>query len=135
MIAALQLNRPHVIDGLWLMMLTGMRRSDLVALTWGEVGEHAIIRTALKKSRGRRRRAMIPLIPKTVRLPNELRMRVRESGVDTVLVNSLGRSWPAASFGQAFSEVQITPTSSIQDRPNSISPVAQRTCMTARAPL
>lgn len=106
MLAALQLNRPHVIDGLWLALLTGMRRSDLVALTWAEVGEHAIVRTARKKSRGRRRRAVIPFIPETVQLLNELRGRDRAADVDTVLVNSLGRPWTPASFGQAFHEVR-----------------------------
>lgn len=48
-VSALKLNRPHVIDGLWLAALTGMRRADLVGLTFAEVGEHAIVRMALRK--------------------------------------------------------------------------------------
>jgi integrase len=101
-LAAIALNRPHVIDGLWLGALTGMRRADAVGLTWAEVGEHAIVRVAGKKSRGRRRRAVIPLIPETEQLLAELRTRHRAEGVDTVLVNSWGRPWTPTSFTQAF---------------------------------
>lgn len=104
--SAIALNRPHVIDGLWLACLTGMRRADLVGLTWSEVGEHAIVRTARKKSRGRRRRAVVPIIPETAQLLSELRSRPRDTGVETVLVNSLGRAWTPGSFTQAFNQVR-----------------------------
>jgi integrase len=66
--SAIALNRPHVIDGLDLAAVTGMRRADLVAVTLDEVSDHAIVRTARKKSRGRRRRAVIPLILESRRL-------------------------------------------------------------------
>jgi integrase len=104
--SAIAMNRPHLIDGLWLACLTGMRRADVVGLTWAEVGEHAIVRTARKRSRGRRRRAVIPLIPETVQLLEEMRTRPRETGVDTVLVNPAGKSWAAASFTARFNEVR-----------------------------
>lgn len=92
-VAALQLNCPHAIDAIWLAWLTGLRRADLVALTWDQVGEHAIMRTAQKKSRGKRRRAVVPIIPALRQLLAELRTRDRAEGVDTVLVNSKGRPW------------------------------------------
>ena len=92
-VAALQLNRPNAIDAIWLACLTGLRRADLVALTWNQVGEHAIIRTAQKKSRGKRRRAVVPIIPALRDLLAELRTRHRQDGVNTVLVNSQGKPW------------------------------------------
>jgi integrase len=104
--SAIALNRPHLIDGLWLASLTGMRRADLVGLKWSEVGEHAIVRTARKKSRGRRRRAVVPLIPETVRFLEELRARPRDTGVETVLVNSLGRAWTPGSFTAGFNQIR-----------------------------
>lgn len=92
-VAALQLNRPHAIDAVWLACLTGLRRADLVALTWDQVGEHAIMRTAQKKSRGKRRRAVVPIIPALRELLAELRTRHRAEGVNNVLVNSHGKPW------------------------------------------
>lgn len=104
--SALALNRPHVIDGIWLACLTGLRRADLIGLTFREVTDHAIVRVAAKRSRGRRRRAVVPLMPETKRLLDELRGRKREQGVDTLLVNSRGRPWLPGSFTQAFNEVR-----------------------------
>ncbi|HVQ09560.1 MAG TPA: tyrosine-type recombinase/integrase [Allosphingosinicella sp.] len=105
-LSALALNRPHVIDGLDLANVTGMRRGDLIGVTFDEVSDHAIVRTARKKSRGRRRRAVIPLIPESRRLIAELRTRHREPGVNTLLVNSLGRPWTAGSFTAAFNQIR-----------------------------
>jgi len=105
-LAAIALHRPQVIDGLWLGALTGRRRSDAVGLTWGEVGEHAIVRVAGKKSRGRRRRAVIPLIPETDQLLAELRGRHRLPGVEAVLFYSQGRPSTPGSFTQAFNEAR-----------------------------
>jgi integrase len=105
--SALMLGLPHVIDVLALASLTGFRRADLAALKWSEVGEHAIVRTALKKSRGRRRRATVPIIPPLAQLLAELRTRPRAAGVDTVLVNSFGRPWGSpVSLGDRFGEVR-----------------------------
>lgn len=106
-LAAITLNRPHVMDGMYLASLTGMRRTDLVDLHWNEVGDHAIVRTAQKKSRGRRRRAVIPILLEAEGLLAELRTRTRRPGVNTVLVTSTGRPWGSpASFTQAFGEVR-----------------------------
>lgn len=104
--AAMALNRIEVLDALDLASATGMRRGDLVAVTLGEVGPHAIVRTARKKSRGRRRRAVVPLIPETRRLIEELKTRPRLPGVTTLLVNSEGRPWTPGSLTQAFNQVR-----------------------------
>lgn len=91
--SAAELNRPLVTDAVRLACLTGFRKADLVALTWAQVGEHAIARTAQKMSRGKRRRAVVPIIAPLRELLGELRSRTRAPGVDTVLVNSLGKPW------------------------------------------
>lgn len=96
----------RITDGLRLAMLTGLRRSDLVGLEWKEVGEHAIVRVANKRSRGKRRRAVVPLIPAAQDLLAELRTRHRAEGVETVLVNSEGRPWLAASYSMQFNQAR-----------------------------
>jgi integrase len=64
---------------------------------------HAIVRTALKRSRGRRRRAAVPIIPELAALLERLRARPRKPGVETVLVNSFGRPWGSpVSLGDRF---------------------------------
>jgi integrase len=75
----------HVNDGVRLACLTGLRRADLVALTWAEVGDKAIVRLALKSARRKRRKAGIPMIA-------ELR---------ALLVNSFGRPWTGDGFGNS----------------------------------
>lgn len=105
--AAMALNRIEVVDALDLANVTGLRRGDLATLDLDtEVTEHAIVKTALKKSRGRRRRAVVPLIPESRRLLAELRTRPRLPGVTTALVNSFGRPWTPASLTQAFNQVR-----------------------------
>jgi hypothetical protein len=104
--SAMALNRIEALDALDLANATGLRRADLAAATLDEVGEHALVRTALKKSRGRRRRAVVPLIPDSRRLIAELATRPREPGVRTLLVNSLGRPWTPGSLTQAFNQVR-----------------------------
>jgi integrase len=104
--AAMALNRIEVLDALDLASVTGMRRGDLVAVNDGEVSEHAIVRTARKRSRGRRRRAVVPLIPESRRLIAELLTRPRLPGVNTLLVNSEGRPWTPGSLTQAFNQVR-----------------------------
>ena len=103
---AIELEREHIIDGLWLAALTGLRRADLVTLTFDHIGEFAVTKTALKKSKGRRRRATIPMTPALEALLAELRGRHRAEGVDTVLVNSFGRPWSGDGFGGSFNRVR-----------------------------
>lgn len=96
----------HVLDGLRLAALTGLRREDIVTLTWAEVGEHAIEKVALKRSKGKRRRVTMPRIPALDALLEELRTRFRKEGVSTVLVNSFGEPWSGDGFGGSFNRVR-----------------------------
>ena len=66
-----------------LAALAGLRLSDLVSLTWDHLGEIAIIKTALKKSRGKRRKAIVPMTDELEKLLEELRTRKRKEGVNT----------------------------------------------------
>lgn len=100
-----ELELMQVMDGLRLAAVTGLRREDLVTLTWAQVGQFAIVKRALKKSRGKRRRAIIPQTPQLELVLSDLRTRARKDGVETVLVNSLGQSWTANSFGGSFSRM------------------------------
>ena len=104
--AAIKEERPHIVDGLRLAAETGLRRADLVSLTWSHLGEIAIVKTALKRSRGRKRRAVVPLTDSLQALLAELRTRYRAEGVDHVLVNSLGRPWSGDGFGGSFNRIR-----------------------------
>ena len=97
--AAVAANRTALYDGLRLAAATGMRLADLVSLTWDQVCETAIVKRALKKSRGKRRTATVPMTNALELLLAELRTRKRKEGVDTVLVNERGWPWTAAGFG------------------------------------
>ncbi|OYY72416.1 tyrosine-type recombinase/integrase [Sphingomonas sp. 28-63-12] len=90
-----------VIDGVRLACLTGLRRADLVALTWAEIGERAIVRKALKSSKGKRRTATVPIVGELRTLLAMLRTRPRSAGVETVLVNSHGQPWTGDGFGNS----------------------------------
>lgn len=97
---------PQLYDGLRLAALTGLRRADLVSLTWQHLGEFAIVKTALKKSRGKRRKAVIPMTGDLEKLLAELKERPRAEGVDTILVNSRGRPWTAGGFTGSFNLIR-----------------------------
>ena len=99
-------DRIHVLDGLRLAALTGLRREDLVTLTWDEVGEFAITKLALKRSKGKRRRVTMPRIPALNDLLEELKSRFRGPGVETVLVNSFGKPWSGDGFGGSFNRIR-----------------------------
>jgi integrase len=105
-LTAIELQKLHVYDGLRLAALTGLRRSDLVSLTWDHLGDVAIVKTALKKSRGKRYKVTIPITDPLEKLLAELRTRFRKDGVNTVLVNSSGRSWTGDGFGGSFNTVR-----------------------------
>jgi integrase len=96
----------HVLDAVRLAALTGLRREDLTTLTWGEVQENAIVKTAAKVSRGRRRRVTIPRLGVLDDLLQELRSRVRSDGVNSVLVNSRGNPWTPDGLNSAFNSVR-----------------------------
>lgn len=103
--SAMILDLPQAIDIVDLADLTGFRAADLAAVTFAEEGPEAIVRRALKRSRGRRRRAAIPKLPALEGLIDDLRSRPRQPGVDTLLVNSRGLPWSADSLSQAVSRV------------------------------
>lgn len=103
---AIELEREHLIDGLWLAALTGLRRADLVSLTFDHVGEFAVSKVALKKSRGKRRKATIPMTEQLAEFLAEMRTRQRADGVNTVLVNSFGRPWSGDGFGGSFNRIR-----------------------------
>lgn len=103
--SALMLFRPLLVDCLFLAAWTGMRLADLAKVTFAEVGQEAIVRKASKKSRGRRRRAAVPILPQLRDLIEELRTRPRAAGVETLLVNSHGKAWSADALGKRFGEV------------------------------
>ena len=104
--AAKALGRPQIGDGLRLAALTGLRRADLVSLTWASVSEFAVEKLALKRSAGKRRRMLMPKIPALDALLDELRGRPRRPGVETVLTNSFGKPWNADGFGGSFNRVR-----------------------------
>src|SRR5690606_16974873 len=104
--AARKANKAWIIDGLRLAALTGLRLADLVTLTFDQVGEFAISKTALKKSRSKRRRVIIPMTKRLRQLLEDLRTRHREAGVNTVHVNSFGRPWTAGGFGGSFDDIR-----------------------------
>lgn len=103
---ALEQGKNHIVDGLRLAALTGLRREDLVTLKWSDVGEFAISKLALKRSQGRRRRVTVPRVPALDDLLEELRTRFRKDGVETVLVNSLGEAWSGDGFGGSFNRIR-----------------------------
>lgn len=103
---AIELEREHLIDGLWLASLTGLRRADLVSLTFDHVGEFAVSKVALKKSKGKRRKATIPMTEQLAEFLAEMRTRERAEGVNTVLVNSFGRPWSGDGFGGSFNRIR-----------------------------
>ena len=103
---AAEMKMDHLHDGLRLAALTGFRRADLVSLTWDHIGDVAIVMKAAKTSRGRRNHAQMPRIPSLDALLEELKLRDRAEGVNTVLVNSFGRSWTGDGFGTSFNRVR-----------------------------
>ncbi|MES2175072.1 MAG: site-specific integrase [Pseudomonadota bacterium] len=90
---------------------TGLRRADLIGLTWSEIGDVAITRIARKKSRGKRRRVVMPILPTLQHLLDDLKTRPRKAGVETVLVTSHGTPWSgnglSGSFGKAIRETDL----------------------------
>lgn len=95
-----------VNDALELACLTGLRLADLAGLKWSEVGDKAIIRTALKTSRRKRRKAVVPITPQLRDHLRALRSRPRRKGIETVLVTSAGNAWSADGLGKRVGEAR-----------------------------
>lgn len=96
---------PHVADAMRLAAMTGLRRADLIGLTWPEIEQFKIKRVTLKSGR-RRKRAIIPVTPGLRELFEELATRPRAPGADTVLLNSRGQSWSGDGFSHSFNQVR-----------------------------
>lgn len=94
-----------------LAALTGLRRADLIGLTWDEIGPQAIRRIAAKISRGKRRLVVMPVIPALHDLLADLKTRARKAEVNTVLVTSHGTPWTgnglSGGFGKAVRDADI----------------------------
>lgn len=103
---AAALGMSHVADGLHLAALTGLRRQDLVTLTWDQVGVDTVSTLAAKKSRSRRFQATMPRLPELDALLERLRARDRRPDVNTILVNMYGRAWSGDGFTGRFNRIR-----------------------------
>lgn len=103
---AIELERPHIVYGMRLAALTGLRREDLVTATLDHIGDKVLTLTAAKKSRNRQRRVFVPLIPELRSLIDELRVLPRAKDVRTLLVNSFGKPWCGDGFGGSFNRIR-----------------------------
>lgn len=81
-----------------LAALTGLRRGDLVALRWDQVGEHEIVRPT-NKSRGRHV-ARIPVLAETHIVLDEIKAARGEVPTVTVLSTPSGKSWTVSYLSQ-----------------------------------
>ncbi len=93
-------------DAVALAVATGLRRADLVSLRWDEIDEKVIRRVASKRSRRKRFLVTIPRLEKLDALLDELRTRNRKAGVETVLVNSYGKSWTGDGLASSFHDAR-----------------------------
>lgn len=104
--AAQLLGKTYASDGLRLAAATGLRRDDLVTLTWEHIGKVAIEKKAKKKSKGRRRYATIMRTPQLDQLLTEIESRFRAPDVVTVLVGNDGKPLTPARLTKAVGEVR-----------------------------
>lgn len=86
----------HLMDALELASLTGLRLSDLVALTWNHVGEKSIIIVTRK----RKKRVVIPILPDLKTLLDRLAGDGEREG--HVLKNSRGKPWTSSGLGTTY---------------------------------
>ncbi len=77
-----------------------------MSITFAHVGEFAVSKTALKKSRGKRRKITIPMTPMLDAFLTEMRQRPRADGVDTILVNSFGKPWSGDGYAGSFNRIR-----------------------------
>lgn len=100
-IAALKLKAsPEICLAVDLAAATGLRRGDLLRLSWSHVGEQSI-EIATGKSGGRTR-ALIPLYSGLRQVLDAAPKRST-----AVLVNGNGLPWTTAAFGNAFNRAKI----------------------------
>jgi len=104
--AAQLLGKSYASEGLRLAAATGLRRDDLVTLTWDHIGQVTIEKRANKTSRGRRRYATIMRTPQLDQLLEEIGSRIRAPDVTTVLVGNDGKPLTPARLTKAVGEVR-----------------------------
>ena len=104
--AALEMQQPQMVDGMRLAALTGLRRQDLIVVTFDDVQDKTLTTLAQKQSRNRRFRATIPILPELASLIEELRNRYRRPSITTLLVNSFGSPWSEAGFTGSFGRIR-----------------------------
>lgn len=90
---AARIGRQAAASALRFCSVTGLRRQDLVTVTWEQVKQFAIVKKALKSSRKKRRFATVPRVPELDALLEKLAKVPRGVGVETVLVNGEGQPW------------------------------------------
>lgn len=103
---AFEMQQPQMVDGMRLAAYTGLRRQDLVAVTFDDVQDGTLTTLAQKQSRNRRFRATIPILPELAALIEDLRRRYRRPDVSTLLVNSMGNPWTESGFTGSFGRVR-----------------------------
>lgn len=94
----------YLIDVRRMAEFTGLRRADLCALRWDEISDTHIARTAAKKSAGKRRRTIMPIVPGLKLLLDEMQKRYRKPGVETVLVGTFGGPLAPATVTAQFNK-------------------------------
>ncbi|MGH6887630.1 MAG: tyrosine-type recombinase/integrase [Rhizomicrobium sp.] len=82
-------DKPEIVQALKLACLTGLRQGDLLRLSWGHVGAHAI-EIATGKGRRHRRKAVAPLTAEIRALLAEMR---KARTATAILTNSRGQPW------------------------------------------
>lgn len=105
-VEAMAADLPQLIDAIWLAALSGLRREDLATVKDTNVYEFAIIKRALKRSKGKRFTARLPRIPELDALLVELASRYRREDVATLLVNSFGNPWSGDGLGGSFNRIR-----------------------------
>lgn len=91
----------HLMNALRLASITGLRLSDLVAVSWDNVGDRAIILTTQK----RKSRAVIPIFPELRTLLAQLAEQYGRTG--TLIKNSRGKSWTTTGLESVFQKAKI----------------------------
>lgn len=89
----------HILRGLTLCRMTGLRLSDLVSLTWEDVYDQLISKLTAK----RKRTASIPVFPGLRAFLDSIKP---ENATGPVLLNSRGKGWTASGFESSWQKKQ-----------------------------
>lgn len=104
-VKAAELGMKSAALALRLCTVTGLRRQDLVTLTWAQVQQFAIVKKALKKSKGKRRFATVPRVPELDDVLTLGTKLPRDKRVQTVLVVN-GRPWQLDELTRAIATIR-----------------------------